>query len=65
MIPLPQAENIKAGTLESVDENGDVISETEVVVYLSGELSQEDPLRMEHRLKGLYGEECNVICIGG
>ncbi|MGN0665590.1 MAG: TIGR00341 family protein [Huintestinicola sp.] len=62
-ILFPEVVDIKVGTLESVGNDGDVISETSVLVYLHEEMDGASSGRMERWLNELYGGSCKVIFI--
>lgn len=62
---FPAVDDVKVGTLESVDETGNLISQTSILVHLREELQEQDRARMEQWLKTLYGDSCHVLCVAG
>lgn len=62
-ILFPEVEDVKIGSMESVDDNGDICKETDVVVYLSTDMNAEASARLESWLDEKYDGDCNVIFI--
>lgn len=60
-ILFPAVDNVKIGTLESVDEDGQLVSETSIVVYLREELGEQEASRMERWLEEVYGSSCSIV----
>lgn len=63
-ILFPEVREVKMGTMESVDENGELISELSVLVYLEEKLEAEKADRLEQWIQEVYFEDCKVILIG-
>ena len=62
-ILFPAVEDVKIGTLESSDAEGNLTAETSVILYLREELSEEETGRMEQWLNEVYDGTCHVIYI--
>ncbi|MGM9537983.1 MAG: DUF389 domain-containing protein [Candidatus Onthomonas sp.] len=62
-ILFPAVESIKAGTMESVNAEGQLVTEIGVVVYLREEMEQTECKRLERWLEEVYGGTCTVICV--
>lgn len=62
-ILFPAVDNVKVGTLESVEEDGQLVSETSIVVYLREELDDIEASRMERWLEEVYGSSCRIVYI--
>ncbi|MGN1419373.1 MAG: DUF389 domain-containing protein [Acutalibacteraceae bacterium] len=62
-ILFPSVDDVKVGTLESVDKDGNLISETNVIVYLQEEPDQQETNRMQRWLDEVYDGACKVIYI--
>lgn len=62
-ILFPNVDDVKIGTLESVDEDENLSTETNAVIYLREELDDNESDRLEHWLDELYDGNCNVIYI--
>ncbi|MGN1316985.1 MAG: DUF389 domain-containing protein [Acutalibacteraceae bacterium] len=62
-ILFPEVKDVKIGTLDSVDKNGETISQTNAVIYLQKELNSEDTSRLEQWIEKRYGKSCCVIFI--
>ncbi|MGN0131058.1 MAG: TIGR00341 family protein [Lachnospiraceae bacterium] len=62
-ILFPTVSNVKLGTMESVDEAGELVSETSAVIYLREKMGQEESMRFEKWLETVYGEKCEIVYI--
>lgn len=62
-ILFPEVYDVKVGTLESINKEGELVSETGVIVYLAEELTPEDSGKLTRWLEEVYGSTCRVILI--
>lgn len=62
-ILFPTVDDVKTGTLEYIDQEGNPATERNIIVYLKEALEKEEAGRMEQWLEELYDGDCNVIYI--
>lgn len=60
-ILFPEVNNIKTGSMEYMGPDGELLTETGIIIYLSEEMNPEDSKRLEQWLNKVYDENCNVI----
>ena len=64
-ILFPTVDDVKAGSLEYVDEDNNIITENSVVIYSAEELDEKEKDRLEQWLDEVYSSGCNVIYVVG
>lgn len=57
-ILFPEIDRIKAGTLETADANGKLISEPNVLIYMRDEMDESRKARLERWLQVVYDKDC-------
>ena len=57
-ILFPEIDRIKAGTLETADANGKLISEPNVLIYMRNEMDESRKARLERWLRVVYDKDC-------
>ncbi|MGN0520285.1 MAG: hypothetical protein ACI4LB_06035, partial [Candidatus Fimenecus sp.] len=62
-ILFPAVNDVKIGTLDCVDESGNLHTETSVVVYLQREFETEEAERFTQWIQQTYSEDCQIIFV--
>lgn len=60
-ILFPEVDNVKIGTLESLDADGNLVTDTGVVVYLRQAMEERETGILERWLEEVYDGACTVI----
>ncbi|MGN0613977.1 MAG: DUF389 domain-containing protein [Porcipelethomonas sp.] len=62
-ILFPSVNNVKVGSMEYIGPDGNLVTETNAVIYLEKELGQAEADRLERWLGEVYDDGCSVIYV--